>query len=598
MKTLYLKISLLFLVLVSVEKGALANSDVVLNAMEDELHRSMKELTYKDYKSPFFIEYKLIDNYSAKVRSKLGAVIKSDEKESRNNSVRLMVGDYEITDENWLDRTSRVRHHDGYIPVPLENDYDGIRRSFWIMTNNIYKSAAEKYRNKITAIEQKSMTSKDFPAPDFSRAPTLEYIKKPFSRDASLQELELLSKYVSNVFVKAPDVIDSEVIIEVQNLMRYFINSEGTKTVIPFRIYKVEVSASVYSKENNLIKESLSYLGKSFSDIPSKEILLSDAQILIENIRAKQQADQYKESYLGPVLFKGQTVSEIHLQKLFRMGEGLIAQRINMEKLSKGISFQNLKTWEEKKGRKVIDSKLSVVSMPGLKTYNKVQLLGSFDVDLQGVKPVDSLVLVDKGKLINQLNDRIPTPSQRTSNGHMRFYFKKTFNQEKKGPDVILVNASETITSSELDVRFMEIAKEEDLDYVFEVSSLVTHANVGPINYYKIDVKTGVKTLMRSVQFEPSGWELRKIEGVSSKHQVVNTLIPDIGSYEKRKSRYASYPPEILAQIGIGETLPIEGTPSSIICPEAMLFEMIELNGTSNTVHEEKTIVPYHLAVD
>jgi hypothetical protein len=62
-----------------------------------------------------------------------------------------MVGDYSLNDENFVGGSRRFSSGGGYLPLPLDNDYRAIRRSFWIMTDQVYKSSIESYEQKLTA---------------------------------------------------------------------------------------------------------------------------------------------------------------------------------------------------------------------------------------------------------------------------------------------------------------------------------------------------------------------------------------------------------------------------------------------------------------
>ena len=67
--------------------------------------------------------------------------------------------------------------HNGNIPylqLPLDNDYYGIRRSLWVATDNVYKSAAQTYKNKLLALEKNKMGAEDLPIADFSQEDTIK----------------------------------------------------------------------------------------------------------------------------------------------------------------------------------------------------------------------------------------------------------------------------------------------------------------------------------------------------------------------------------------------------------------------------------------
>ena len=80
-----------------------------------------------------------------------------------------MVGNYELNDENYTDQSITDNYYSTYINPPLEPDYLGIRRSFWKMTNQVYKSAGTLYKNKMKTLSSKKLPDGYEPIPDFGQ---------------------------------------------------------------------------------------------------------------------------------------------------------------------------------------------------------------------------------------------------------------------------------------------------------------------------------------------------------------------------------------------------------------------------------------------
>src|SRR5262245_2542214 len=113
---------------------------VVQRAMRDELDRGMKELKAEGFDKPFFINYTILDQKVTQIAASFGALVRSVETRSRQaTSVRLLVGDYEFNDESL--NSEMGGQQDNNLPLPIEDDYIGIRRSLWISTDNVYRGA-------------------------------------------------------------------------------------------------------------------------------------------------------------------------------------------------------------------------------------------------------------------------------------------------------------------------------------------------------------------------------------------------------------------------------------------------------------------------
>ena len=152
----------------------------IVKAMRDELQRNMLNLEYQDYKQPFFISYSIADTRSLFINATLGAITTSNLTHNRGWIIRVMIGDYQLTDENFQDVGDGGSNYNQYLDLPIDNDYYGIRRFLWESTDRVYKSAAQTYKNKITTLREKNITPEDLPFADFSRAPKIKkYITGP-----------------------------------------------------------------------------------------------------------------------------------------------------------------------------------------------------------------------------------------------------------------------------------------------------------------------------------------------------------------------------------------------------------------------------------
>lgn len=587
-----------FIILLAGFKGITsANDDVIFKALEDEMNRSMNSLQYEDYEKPFYIRYILNRNTISNISASLGSLVVSERRSYNGSGVRLMIGDYQLNDEKYNDKVNRVYYNDGYAPLPNDLNYWGIRRTFWISTNNVYKTASEKYKNKTDIMAQNNMTKDEMPCADFSKEKTNISILDELPEERSHEELEQLAKDISAIFLSEKEIIESSTSIEYQNVTRYFLNSEGTKTKIPFRFYHILVKASTFTRENRIINQELAYNVTSIDDLPDIKLMQEDAQALAKNLIETAQADEYKGVYNGPVLFLNKAVSDIHLRQLLQKNKGLISSpRPLVYDKKRGLYISDKESWEDMKGKKVVDKKLTITSVPFTSDFSDKKLIGqSFEIDLEGVVKRDTTLLVSSGKLINQLNNRTPSPSQQNSLGHMNYYVRKTSASYKPGPDVIDFTASETLSQMKIERRLREIAEEEDLEYVFIIAPLETRADKSPINYYKINFETGEEGLVRA-SFIPNTRQLRDVEAFSDRKTVQNTLIADEAEIKNRMSRYANYPPEILARIR--QDYGTQGTPASMIFPDAMLLKNVEIKGSPTSLKVKKRVVSNPLAIN
>ena len=80
--------------------------DKFLDILNEELKREMKELQ-KQENPPYFISYRVDDEYTVRLASSFGVITQSDENRTRTLTVMVRVGDYT------LDNTHESKRHLG-----------------------------------------------------------------------------------------------------------------------------------------------------------------------------------------------------------------------------------------------------------------------------------------------------------------------------------------------------------------------------------------------------------------------------------------------------------------------------------------------------
>jgi len=575
------------------------DSEMVFKAMEDEMRRNMEELKVEDNKTPFYIEYNVTKAEKTKIVASLGALVESISNPNSTYGVSVKMGNYDLTDEKFTDKVNkRQDHNDGYFSLPKDLCYDGVRRSLWLATNNSYKRAVEAYKNKTELMKKQGLKVEDLPSPDFSKEEVSVTIIPALSNEVSNTQLEDIAREISSEFKGYKNVIESEVEIDYQNVVQYGVNSEGMKFQVPNRFYLVIVNAAVLDSKNQPINQKLEYYQNSINKLPSVEEIKADVKSLVENLNNQKNAPRFTEVYNGPVLFLEDACTQLCFSRMFDKGMGLVGNpRPLVNKPNEGLIRGTARTWEDYKDKKVIDKKLSVELKSELKEYKGVSLIGTQEVDLDGLKAHKSDTLIIDGILKKQIIGRIPTASQHKSICQNRFYIQNDNFSKKIGPSVAFVSSSEVETSEQIRKDMLEIAEEEDLDFVFVIKPLKTKANNAPLNYYKLNLKDGSEELVRGVSYKFSEKTLSKIHSVGDGELVQNILIPDHAEIDNKMARYKGAPEEIL-EIIRKQMVGVQGMPTSIICPDALLIESVELNGSKGSLKAVERVVDNPLTLN
>lgn len=545
---------------------AQTNSDeLIFKAMNDELNRSISKLTINKYPAPFFIAYQLSDGQSLTIQATLGALRSSNEAPARAQNIRLMVGDYKLNDENFISGSPGFSSG-AYLSLPLDNDYDAIRRAFWIASDQSYKRAIETYDQKLSALKQQNKTDEEKPD-DFSKITPVSLIMKGTPVKYDKAKWEAFAKDVSGVFKASTQIGNSSVILGLANACVYVTTNEGTKLIIPLSIACLWINANTQADDGEVLNDQLLYYALTPEQLPSADKIKQDIKQMSDNMSALSKAPSFKDNYSGPVIFEGEAAAELWAQKLFK-NNSLVASRepvYAVERQNQG----SVNKMDDKINQKICSENITIKETPKLKSFNNISLIGSFEIDSEGVIPKDELVLVDKGFLKTMLNDRVPTNKIKESNGHRRFSLIGPTVNAAKAPGVINIayNNGEPIKSFRKAV--LKDAEKNGLEFIYVIRKLEI-PNPGqnrsmasmmgsrlavskPVGIYKVVVKTGEEQLVRSAVI--SEFPITKFKEISmgSKEQMVyNTLLNSM-------------------------------TPVSFIVPQALVFNDVSIEKDKNS---------------
>ncbi len=482
--------------------------DVIFKAMNDELNRNVSSLSLGKYKPPFFIGYRL--NYSniLSISASLGSLVHSEENIGKAPNVRLMVGDYSLNDENFVAGSKSYSSGGGYLPLPLDDNYGAIRRALWIMTDKTYKSAIEKYEQKLTALKQQNKEESER-LDDYSKIAPVNLMLKHVPLKFDKSYWENTTKDWSRIFQTYKQIASSSVSLYFMDGSFYYVTNEGSKIKFPGSIACLMINADCQAIDGEQLRDHLLYFALTPDQLPSVTKVNQEIRQMADNLTALSKAPQIRDSYSGPVLFEDDAAAEVFLQKFFGVN-GLIASRepvYAVERQEQG----SINKFDNKVNLRVCSENINITATPKLKTFHHIPLVGSFEIDAEGVVPKDELILVDKGILKTLLNDRVPTSKVKESNGYCRLTIG---GNTKKAPGVINVSYNNGISIDSLRRKALKEAEKNGLDY-FYVIRKVEVPNMGmaksgdgdddrdlpisrPIYIYKVSTKTGEETLVRS----------------------------------------------------------------------------------------------------
>ncbi len=448
---------ILLLLLVCLPFVAKANDDdQILNAMRDEISRSMDELKLENLEKPYYIEYSLsvMDSYA--IKAELGAVNENEYNQVARLTVGVRVGDYQFDNTNFFDiglsffgsSDDEERYKSRRVPIDL--DYQSLRRELWLATDAAYKQSAELLSKKEATIKNRMRkdTTHDFLRVEARKSKDV----KPYPNFDDKYFAKVAEK-LSGLFKDVPAVQVSGCNIEFQPQTIYYANSEGMEYVKTKFFAGLEVIAATQATDGMPLADFYTAYAKDPKNLPSLDSLTKAINIVKNNINAMVKASALEETYAGPVIFADQAAAEMFAQVFV---PNLVAQRESMTEGGVQTS-DRYGAFQRKIGGRVLPEFMSVDAFPTKSEFEGVDLLGNYKIDDDGLAPKD-VNLVKEGYLKHLLSSRVPTRRVRESNGHKRGGAPMYSN--------IIVSAKDKQMSySDMKERMMELCKDRELPY-------------------------------------------------------------------------------------------------------------------------------------
>jgi predicted Zn-dependent protease len=441
-----------------------AQDSPVLAAMQDELKRSMTELRLKDQPSPYFISYGVDDTREYSVQAKLGALVDNRTRRSRLAVVEVRVGDYNFDSSHFI-TANRMTGSTGAVTVPLDDDYDAMRRDLWQATDVAYKRALLVFARKKAAFQNRSATDL---IPDLSKESPVETVLPLPKDEGPLTEWAARVKEMSAVFMTVPAIQNADVSAGQQTGVQYFITSDGIKEIEPLSSAWVRVSADTQAPDGAALRDGFDLAEARLGDMPPASELVARARALAARVMAARTAS-VGEEYTGPVLIEGEASSELIAQSFVPL---MLARRPNDSEGGGGRGAppaQQGTPFLTRIGLRVLPDAFSVSDTPSLTTYEGRPVAGAFTVDDEGVRAKD-VSLVENGKLLTLLTSRAPQRKLLQSNGHGRSGTAQA--------GVFQMKSAQAVPRSQLKSKYLELLKDQDKDFGYIIRSFAPGAPV------------------------------------------------------------------------------------------------------------------------
>lgn len=426
-----------------------AADDVVMKAMRDELARSVERLKDAQLDTPYFIAYRVRERQTQFSAATLGSLLQSNRSHSRWFAVEVRVGTAALDNTNFV--SSGFQPFVGTVQLPLDSDYQELRRNMWLSTDAAFKQAVENLARKRSALQNRNRTED---LPDFSpRKPATGTDERP-AATVPLVEMERLVRDLSAVFRNQPGVDNSQVSAGIINATDYYVNSEGSSFTRTVPQVVVNGEAGTQAADGMPLEDYYVFYARDWKSLPSRDALLAQTHELTDRLARLRDASPL-ERYNGPVLFEAQAAAEIFAQAF---APRLLAARRpfsdnpNVERAVAAVESPFL----DKLGSRVLPDSLSVTDDPTATLRDGAVLFGGYQLDDDGIR-AERKTLVENGELKTLLATRVPVRGIAEGSGNRR--------GSSAMPSNLIVTAAKGLDEKELRAEFLKLVAKRGREF-------------------------------------------------------------------------------------------------------------------------------------
>jgi len=454
-KKMFRGIGICLLAALTLALPARAADDVVMKAMRDELDRSMKQLQLEKLDKPYFIAYRTQDRTQLSASATFGALLSGGIARARYLTVQVRVGDYQRDNSNFLAFPLRANGLTETVLLPIDDDYQELRRQIWLATDGAYKAALETLSRKRAALENRTTREN---LPDFSREQPTTALEPPSPVKMDLARADALVRNLSAIFRQQPEIFTSSTSLEVSDTRSWYFNSEGSVITQESSAANFVAGAQTQAADGMMLPDWVMASAHTMEELPSESELAVQIRAMADRLTRLRHAPLV-DRYTGPVLFDGAAGPELFSQVIApKFLDMRVPASDNLQ--IETYAAQSTSKFQDRLGARVLPTFLSVVDDPTQSSYQGTPLLGGHTVDDEGVRARPT-TLVEKGILKTLLATRDPVSGVPQSTGSFR-----TFGAQ---PSNLIAAVENGKSEQELKDQLLSLVKQRNKDFGIEV---------------------------------------------------------------------------------------------------------------------------------
>ena len=556
-------------------------TDQTLHAMHDEMERARTRLVLAGVGKPFYIEYRLLDLDVRSVTASFGALVSSSTARTRFMAVDVRVGDYHLDSSNFISEDGFQGFLGSTGEVGIDRDYNSLRQDLWLATDQAYKAAVTQM-----ALKQSFLRSLTKPPEidDFSQAQPLVKIDPRIDPDWTSRNWEEEAREASAVLKNFPQLYGNRVNYYLVYATSYRMTSEGTTVRSTRHLAAVEAAMDTQAEDGMSLHNYYSVYTALPAGLPDAATVAKALASAGTDLMALRSSPLLPD-YTGPVLFDAPAAASTLAQVLEPSLSGARPPLSMTRDFDSFIErFGGRSEWSGRVGTRVLPASVTLVDDPTLQEFQGQPLLGSYDVDDEGVK-ADRVSLVESGILKDLLMSRRPGPDFMYSNGHAR---TALLSEPHPLSSNLFLQATDALKPDDMRKKFLDscrsdghewcleikrmdnpalssVRQQDFSDFIGELGGGISNGDRVPLLVYRVYVADGHEELARGGVLE--GLTLRTLRNILA-----------IGS-DPTVLTYMQNAQDGLAGTALGAFGSAQdGIPSTVIAP-SLLLDDVEIRG-------------------
>jgi TldD protein len=495
----------------------------VVKTLNDELQRSMALLKGAGQAPLYYLAYRLYEGEWETISASNGAILDDNPYHPwRMLSVDLRVGSPRFDNTHFLRgaNTSAPHFYDSSVRfdsiLPSAGSQLPLAQCLWMHTDSAFKEAQRRYADLRASND--TLAAEEDNSSDFSLQPARQFNGQIQNTKINRHEWEERVRRLSRLFLSHPGIERANVSFTSQPVVRYFVNSEGTRLIEQQLNYSVTMHASTVTTDGQTVWLYDSAESRSADGLPSEAVLAKKIEKLAHSLEELRNAP-VAEPYVGPAILSGRAAA-VFFHETF----GHRVEAIHEKNENEG------KTFAKKMGTQVMPKFMSVIDDPTVSTLAGQQLNGHYIFDDQGV-PAQQVKLVTKGVLTGLLTDRTLVQGIKASNGHGRS--APGWNPIARQANLI-VSSDEQVSPQALKKLLIEEAIKQHKPYglyfeeisggsTFTAAASDQSYSIYPLKVYKVFVDNRPDQLVRGAEITGTPLAaLERIMAAGNDHEIFN----------------------------------------------------------------------------